>query len=56
MFFFFAAVTHLAEVPCLNARLALVVQDTLLCLLGSQISIVSMVELQVIFVENISKK
>jgi hypothetical protein len=44
----FAAMTHLAEGLCLNALLTLKVESSLICLVGTQIPTVSMMEWQLI--------
>jgi hypothetical protein len=52
----FATVTHLAEGLCLRALLTLKVENCLICLVGTRIPTVSVMELQLIFPPNINKK
>jgi hypothetical protein len=44
----FAAMTHLAEGLCLNALLTLKVENYIICLVGTRIPTVSMMEWQLI--------
>jgi hypothetical protein len=46
----FAAMTHLAEGLCLSALLTLKVENVLICLAGTQIPTVSMMELQFVII------